>query len=166
MICAADIGYVKVDRTAAYVNGVQEEEAFANLHGCQPPQSEFKHRWPWALDLIKKHVQTVLTDHALMLQVEFTESLGITLPRTCLVWLGTSPRILATSKPSQRHVFKVRQPCCRIRPRVTDSGLRYESRSAKACLLPILWRGHLHPRWSGLEAFARNAPETIRTSPG
>jgi hypothetical protein len=62
----------------AYINGTQEEAAFANIHGCQPPQSEFKHRWPWALDLIKRHVETVLTDHALMLQVEFTESLGIT----------------------------------------------------------------------------------------
>ncbi len=67
-----------MDRKAACIDGSQEEEAFADVHGCQPPQSEFKHRWPWALDLIKRHVETVLTDHALMLQVEFTESLGIT----------------------------------------------------------------------------------------
>lgn len=69
---------MKLLRTVAYINISQEEAAFANVHGCQPPQSEFKHRWPWALDLIKRHVETVLTDHALMLQVEFTESLGIT----------------------------------------------------------------------------------------
>lgn len=62
----------------AYTNGAQEEASFATIHGCQLPTSEFKHRWPWALDLIKRHVGTVLTDHALMLQVEFTGILSIT----------------------------------------------------------------------------------------
>jgi hypothetical protein len=61
-----------------YINRLQEEAEFARVNGCEPPQSEFKHQWPWALDLVKRHVETVLTDHALMLQVEFTESLGIT----------------------------------------------------------------------------------------
>ena len=41
-------------------------------------QSVFHHRWPWALDLVKRHVGTVLTDHALMLQVRFTEGFGLT----------------------------------------------------------------------------------------
>lgn len=58
-------------------NAAQEEAEFSKVHGCQPPLDEYKHRWPWALDLIKRHVETVLTDHALMLQVEFTESMGI-----------------------------------------------------------------------------------------
>ena len=57
---------------------VQEQEMFAKIHGCLPPQSEFKHKWPWALDLIARHVGTVLTDHALALQLEVTENLGIT----------------------------------------------------------------------------------------
>jgi hypothetical protein len=79
----------------AHQNNMQEQEAFAMLHGCLPPHSEFKHRWPWALDLIKSHVATMLTDHALALQVEFTESFGMTFAAYlfgCVGYFTSDPR--------------------------------------------------------------------------
>ena len=144
-------------------NDVQEEDTFAKLHGCQPPQSEFKHRWPWALDLIKRHVGTVLTDHALMLQVEFTETLGITFAAYmfCLVGYFTSdPRNIKAITETR---FQGRSRPTSQESRITDWRPRYGSGRATACLLPILRRGNLHSRWSSLEALPRNAPATIRT---
>lgn len=47
----------------AYIDDAQEEAEFSRLHGCQPPLDEYKHRWPWALDLIKRHVDVVSGIH-------------------------------------------------------------------------------------------------------
>ncbi|KAF8853501.1 cytochrome P450 [Acephala macrosclerotiorum] len=78
---------------------------------------EFKHRWPWALDLIKSHVATMLTDHALALQVEFTKSLGITFAAYmfgCVGYFTSDPRNIEaiTTSRFQDIGLGCRRPAC------------------------------------------------------
>lgn len=152
----------------SHQNNVQEQEAFATLHGCLPPHSEFKHQWPWALDLIKRHVATVLTDHALALQVEFTEILGINFAAYmfgCVGYFTLDPRNIEAITNSRfqgtSNFFLEFARFWSLR-----KNIRHMSRLSSSCLLSIAWRRHLHAGWSAMEAFTGNAPSTVCTSSG
>ncbi len=144
------------NRGEVNLNSMQEQEAFARLNGCLPPQSEFKHHWPWALDLIKRHVETVLTDHALALQVEFTETLGITFAAYmfgCVGYFTSDPRNIEAITNSRfqgslRLFLEVRQV-----PRGLRDKYRYWTRLSSSRLLSLPRRRHLHAGWSAVEAF-------------
>jgi hypothetical protein len=147
---------------------VQEQQAFARLHGCLPPHSEFKHRWPWALDLIKRHVGIVLTDHALALQVEFTETLGITFAAYmfgCVGYFTSDPRNIEAITTSR---FQGVYSSFLIFARFLSlrKNIRHRPRLSSSCLLSVPWRGYLHAGWSAMEAFTGNAPSIVCTSSG
>lgn len=94
------------------IDNAQEEVTFAEINRCEASQSVFNHRWPWALELIMRHVRTVLTDHALMLQVEFTEDFGVTFAAYTFGWVGyftSDPRNIQAITETR---FKVRHACC------------------------------------------------------